>query len=97
MPQERLLDLLDDPTCQLLMKSDHISRDDELSLMKSIKPLYSHDDEVRMLVNHDQRRWESERRRTQSLLEDSEIERRRVSDRRQRPLLSLESQPYWLH
>ena len=98
MPKELLLDLLDDPTCQQLMKSDHVSRDDELSLMKSVRPLFCYDVEMPLVLSHDQRRWDSDRRRHQERhLEDSEIDRRRLSERRQRPLLSLESQRYWLH
>ncbi len=98
MLQDPVLDLLDDPVCRLMMESDHVSLDDELSLLKSVKPLFSFDDEMRQSVSHDQRRWVSDRRRNQELhFEEGEIERRRVSDRRQRSVLAQESPQYWLH
>ena len=98
MLQDPVLDLLDDPVCRLMMESDHLTRDDEISLLKSVKPLFSFNDEMRQLVNHDQRRWVNDRRRNREWhLEEGEIERRRVSDRRQRPVLAPESPQIWLH
>ena len=98
MPKDLVFDLLDDPVCRLMMESDHVSLNDELSFLKSIKPLFSFDDEMRQSVNHDQRRWVSDRRRNQEWhLEGGESDRRRVSDRRQRPVLAQGAPQYWLH
>ena len=97
MLQDPVLDLIDDPVCRLMMKSDHVNRDDELSLLKSVKPLFSFDDEMRQSVSHDQRRWVSDRRRDRRPLEVGERDRRRDLDRRQRPVLAPESPQYWLH
>ena len=97
MDQEQLLNLIDDPTCQLMMKSDHVNRDDELALLWSVHPLFSFEEEMRLLVSHDQRRWVSDRRRNIGTLEEGENDRRRVPDRRQRPVLAPESPQYWLH
>ena len=98
MLQDPVLYLLDDPVCRLMMESDHLTRDDELSLLKSIKPLFSFEEELRLMISHDQRRWGSDRRRNREWhLEEGAIERRRVSDRRQRPVLAPESPQYWLH
>ena len=98
MLQEPVLDLLDDPVCRLMMESDHLTRDDELSLLKSIKPLFSFEEELRLMISHDQRRWGSDRRQNHERhVEEGEIDRRRVSDRRQRPVLAPESPQFWLH
>ena len=39
---ERVLDLIDDPICEILMKRDGVNRTDFLQMMMTIKPVVAH-------------------------------------------------------
>ncbi len=98
MLKDAVLTLLDDPICQQLMASDHLTRNETLMLLERVKPLCLLEREREPVDSFERRRDCYDRRQPQPRLQkDGEIERRSIFDRRLRPTLAQESPPYWFH